>query len=194
MLDTRARKFVQPLIETIADLFIKINITANQTTVMACIIGVIAALNVYFGFYVQGIILLWISGLLDVIDGTIARKTNTSSSIGTLMDILFDRIVEIIMLLALLFSNKNLGFYISIVFSCIIISMTIFLTVGALTEKKGCKTFYYQAGLAERTEGFIMISLITIFNDMREYLLILFAIMILITAIQRFIQAVRVLK
>ncbi|RDY66633.1 CDP-alcohol phosphatidyltransferase family protein, partial [Halobacillus trueperi] len=45
----------------------------------------------------------------------------------------------------------------------IIVSITIFLVVGAVSEKAGIKSFYYQAGVAERTEGFLLFSLMILF-------------------------------
>lgn len=196
MLDTKGRKYIQPLFEKVANFTIKRGITANQVTIVAFLVGIIAAIAVCFGNAVVGVALLWLSGFLDALDGTIARKTNSSSSIGTLMDILFDRIVEIAMLLAIecMTNSVNIGIYISIVLSAIIISMTVFLTVGALVEKSGNKSFYYQAGLAERTEGFIMISLAAILPDFREIILVVFAAMMLFTAGQRFLEAKRILK
>lgn len=194
MLDTKSRKYIQPIVEGLSDCLIKLNVSANQTTVVALFAGISAAVSVYFGYYIIGVILLWISGLLDVLDGTIARKTGSTSSIGTLMDILFDRIIEIGMLLVLTFMDKSLAIPVVFVLSSIIISMTIFLTVGALVEKEGYKSFYYQAGLMERTEGFIMISLAVLVSGFRVSILILFALGILYTALQRFIEAVKILK
>ena len=95
MLDTKARKYVQPVFERLADLLIRMKLTANQLTVVAFIFGLFAAISVFAGLNITGIILLWISGLLDALDGTIARKTASSNPIGTVMDILFDRIVEV---------------------------------------------------------------------------------------------------
>ena len=194
MLDTKARKYVQPVFERMADLLIRMKVTANQLTVVALFFGVFAAISVFWGYNITGIILLWISGLLDALDGTIARKTASSNAIGTVMDILFDRIVEILVLLAVAFTNPSAGIYTAVVFSSIIISMTVFLTVGALAEKKGEKSFYYQPGLVERTEGFIMISLAVLIIEFRVGILLVFAALILFTAFQRVREATRILK
>lgn len=194
MLDTNARKYVQPVFERIAEIFIRLKVTANQLTVVALILGLTASIFVYAGLGVLGVLLLWLSGLLDALDGTIARKTASSNPIGTVMDILFDRIVEIMVLLAVALSNPTLGIYTAIVFSSIIISMTVFLTVGALAEKKGEKSFYYQPGLVERTEGFIMISLTVLVSSYRIEIMLIFAALILFTAFQRVIEAARILK
>ena len=71
--------------------------------------------------------------------------------------------------------------------------MTIFLTVGALSEKKGVKSFYYQAGVAERSEGFIFFSLMILIPSYLGIITNIFSILIIITAIQRFLEAKRLL-
>ena len=76
----------------------------------------------------------------------------------------------------------------------IIISMTIFLTTGPLAENKGEKTFYYQAGLAERTEGFLMLSLMILLKENAGVVINIFTAMVLFTAFQRFIEAKKILK
>ena len=195
MLDTHARKYVQPLLERIANLLIRIEVCANLATVIAFVVGVLSAGMVCLRWYWPAVAVLWLSGLLDAVDGTIARKTNTASPLGTLLDIVFDRIVEILQLMALIYIAPELALYVAVVLSCIIVSMTIFLTVGASAansrEKTVKKSFYYQAGLAERSEGFIMITLTVLLEKYRAIVLLAFAAMILFTAVQRFIEAVR---
>jgi len=194
MLDTKARKYIQPLLEKTADLFIKIGITANAATVTAFVIGVFSAGLVCLRLLWPAVAVLWLSGFFDAVDGTIARKTGTSSPLGTLLDIVFDRIVEILMLMALVYIEPELALYVAVVLSSIIISMTIFLTVGAATKKESEKSFYYQPGLAERSEGFIMISLSVLLANYRSIVLLVFAGIILFTAVQRFIEAIKLLK
>ena len=142
---------------------------------------------------ILAVITLWISGYLDAVDGSIARKTKTTSLFGTLMDITFDRIVEtsIILSLAMRYSNARINFIVLLI--CIIISMTIFLTVGALVEKKGMKSFYYQAGVAERSEGFLMLSLMILVPNYIVIFTNLFSTIIFITIIQRIIEAKKIL-
>ena len=71
--------------------------------------------------------------------------------------------------------------------------MTIFLTVGALVEKKGMKSFYYQAGVAERSEGFLMFSLMILVPSYIVIFTNLFSAIIFITIIQRIIEAKKIL-
>jgi len=194
MLDTNARKYVQPLLERIASLLIRVGVSANLATVMAFAVGVLSAGMVCLRWYWPAVAALWLSGLLDAVDGTIARKTDTSSPLGTFLDIVFDRIVEILQLMALIYIEPELALYVAVVLGTIIISMTIFLTVGAAAKNNTVKTFYYQTGLAERSEGFIMLSLAVLLEKYRIIVLLIFAGIILFTAVQRFIEAVKLLR
>jgi len=191
MLDTYARKFVQPLLEKIARLFVRMGISANAATIMAFITGVLSAEFVCLRLYWPAVAVLWLSGLLDAVDGTIARQTGTSSPLGTFLDIVFDRIVEILMLMALVYVQPELALYVAVVLGSIIVSMTVFLTVGAAAKNNTEKTFYYQTGLAERSEGFIMLSLAVLLEGCRAIVLLVFAGIIMFTAVQRFIEAVK---
>lgn len=193
MLDTHGRKYVDPIINCGANFFIKLNLTANNVTVIALILGILTSVFIYIDMNILAVITLWISGYLDAVDGSIARKTKTTSLFGTLMDITFDRIVEtsIILSLAMRYSNARINFIVLLI--CIIISMTIFLTVGALVEKKGMKSFYYQAGVAERSEGFLMFSLMILVPNYIVIFTNLFSAIIFITIIQRIIEAKKIL-
>lgn len=193
MLDTHFRKYIQRIIEMGADFFIKLGRKANDITILALFLGIFSGVLVYGGYKIIALIFLWISGYLDAVDGTMARKKG-SSPFGTVMDITFDRIVEISIILGLAYRYPQYDKLLLLLASTIIISMTIFLTTGTMANKKSEKSFYYQAGLAERTEGFIMFSLIILFGEQSSIWLIIFIIMILITVGQRFLEAKRILK
>ncbi|MGL5000688.1 MAG: CDP-alcohol phosphatidyltransferase family protein [Cetobacterium sp.] len=194
MLDTNCRKYVQPIIKVGATLAIKIGLTADNVTVIAMLIGVLSGIFTAFNLNILGVTTLWFSGYLDAVDGTIARKTNTSSPLGTVMDITFDRIVEGSVILGVAYKYSQFSFISLLLAISIIISMTVFLTTGSLAENKGEKTFYYQAGLAERTEGFIMLSLMILLQNKANIVINIFTVMVLFTAIQRFLEAKRILK
>lgn len=193
MLDTHGRKYVDPIINSGASFLLKLKLTANNVTIIALLIGILTSVFIYFDMNIIAVFTLWISGYLDAVDGAIARKTNTTSLFGTLMDITFDRIVEtcMILVLALKYVDARMSFIILLI--CIIISMTIFLTVGALVEKKGIKSFYYQAGVAERSEGFIMFSLIILLPKYILFFTNIFSFIIFITIIQRIVEAKKLL-
>lgn|SRR5699024_10755616 len=194
MLDTHARKYVNPIIELGAKFLLKLNLTPNNVTILALLIGVSTSIFLYFDMQISAVILLWVSGYLDAVDGAMARKSNSSSSFGTLLDIVSDRIVEVSIVLVLGFKFIDVRYNLIILTVCILMSMTIFLTVGALSEKKGVKSFYYQAGVAERSEGFIFFSLMILIPSYLGIITNIFSVLIIITAIQRFLEAKRLLQ
>ncbi len=194
MIDSKARKFLDPLIDKTADILMSFGLSANQTTWIAFIIGGFAALLVYFKLPLIAVTFLWISGFLDSVDGSIARKNNNASSWGTVLDITFDRVVEILMIISLALIYPKTHFLMMILLSSIIISMTIFLTVGTVSKNEGIKSFHYQAGFAERTEGFIFLTFMTLFPANIIFFTALFSAAILFTAGQRILEARRILN
>ena len=194
MLDSKARRLVEPLIGWTADKFLSINLSPNQVTWLAFLIGVATGLFIYLDLFIMAIIFLWLSGFLDAVDGSMARQVNNTTSWGTLLDITFDRVVEISFIIGLALRFSEIQFFIIFMTSSIILSMTIFLTVGALSRKEGIKSFYYQAGFAERTEGFILFSVMLIFPEVISIIAIIYTVAVLFTALQRMLEAKRLLS
>lgn len=193
MLDTHARKYVNPTIELGAEFLLKLKLTPNNVTILALLLGISTSIFLYFDMQIIAVTLLWVSGYLDAVDGAMARRSNSSSSFGTLLDIVSDRIVEVSIVLVLGLKFVDVRYNLIVLTVCILMSMTIFLTVGALSEKKGVKSFYYQAGVVERSEGFIFFSLMILIPSYLGIITNIFSILIIITAIQRFLEAKRLL-
>lgn len=194
MLDTYGRKYVNPMINLGAKMFIKLRMKANHVTILALVLGIATSICVVLDKNILGVCLLWLSGYLDAVDGAVARTEGNTTSFGTLMDITFDRMVEVSMILALAIKFSEARLSLLFLTITILISMTIFLTVGALTEKKGMKSFYYQAGIAERTEGFIMFSLMILIPSYISLITNIFSAIIIITIFQRLNEARNILK
>lgn len=193
MLDTHARKYVQPAVEKTANLLLKMGFSADGVTKIAFAIGMSSGIFIYLEQPFWAVFVLWFSGYLDVVDGTMARKTKPSSW-GTLLDISFDRLVEISVILGLAFRFPDSMWALLLLSVSIIVAMTVFLTVGALADKEGMKSFYYQAGLAERTEGFILFTLMIVFSTYLTAITLIFFAVQLITIFQRMAEARRILK
>ncbi|ANU23301.1 CDP-alcohol phosphatidyltransferase family protein [Planococcus donghaensis] len=192
MLDTYGRKHIQPVVDKTADFLLKEGFTANGVTKIAFAIGLSSGVFIYLDQPFWAIVVLWFSGYLDVVDGTMARKTKPSSW-GTLLDISFDRMVEISVILGLAFRFPDAMWALLLLSTSIIIGMTVFLTVGALSDKKGVKSFYYQAGLAERTEGFLLFTLMIVFSTYLTVITLIFIAIQLFTIYQRMAEAKRIL-
>jgi phosphatidylglycerophosphate synthase len=157
MLDTNARKYIQPLLDAVARFCQRIGISANALTIIGMLTGVAAAAFVAGGYFVAGFIVLWLSGLIDAADGTLARLTKPSP-LGAILDITFDRVVEISVIAALAWQFPAARFELVILAGVIAIAMSLFLSIGAAVANRSVKSFHYAPGLGERTEAFICLS------------------------------------
>lgn len=138
----------------------------NFFTSMALILGILSGLVFagvvydYFGVLgsdiyeriIYGLMLLFISGIFDGLDGLVARTTNKTSKIGAYFDSMCDRVVD-----AALFFGLGYGGYISwhLAFLAVIFTQWISYT-RAKGEVLGVKT--QGVGLMERQERVLFIA------------------------------------
>ncbi|MCT4661927.1 MAG: CDP-alcohol phosphatidyltransferase family protein [Tissierellales bacterium] len=189
MLDTYGRKYVNKWIDSGANLFSRMKFTPNAVTKIAFLLGIIVGPLVYLDKPIIATIVLWISGYLDAVDGALARKTKKTSSWGTLMDITFDRLVEISVIMGFAFYDLDRSIYLLAMTSAIIFSMTVFLAVGALVDAESQKSFYYQAGVMERTEGFLFFTAMILIPSQFKVLAVIYAGLVYFTGGQRLLEA-----
>ena len=92
----QAKYYARPASYRIAWLLMRIGFSANQVTLLALATTIIGGvlLSFNFPFSIIGIIFLLFSHLLDYVDGTIAKATNTISKFGWYLDRTCDEIVE----------------------------------------------------------------------------------------------------
>lgn len=189
MLDSHAHKHIQPLLNLIARWCLRVGISANTLTLAGLVTGIAAALLVLAGAPQLGVAVLWLSGLLDAADGTLARLTSPSP-LGAIMDVTFDRVVEVAMILALAWRYPEARFALLLLTAVMVVAMALFLSIGAALSNRSAKSFHYAPGFAERTEGFIFLSLMALHADYLVPWSLLFAAAIVLTMAQRF-RAVR---
>ncbi|MEO0096216.1 MAG: CDP-alcohol phosphatidyltransferase family protein [candidate division WOR-3 bacterium] len=87
----------------VAHLFIKLRIAPNFITICSCIIAIFAFFAYKNGVFWLGGIILFLSSILDTIDGEIARRTNCVTKFGAFLDSTLDRVNEFLVYLGLFF-------------------------------------------------------------------------------------------
>lgn len=150
-------------------------------------------------FFLISTLVMILSFTSDVFDGPLARLKEPTT-FGGILDIFCDRTVELSLIIAIIFSDRQkLGFPGSIAISSIVLCISIFLLIGGavnqLEEKNlnpQSKVVYYSTGIMERTETFIFILLMMIFSIFRQFLFYLFALLVFLTAFQRLYQAYKI--
>lgn len=194
MLDTYGRKYVDKYINSTSDFLLKLKLSPINVTFIALILGLCASIAYYFDYKFLSIVILWISGYLDAVDGSMARKSKAVTKVGTLLDIFFDRVVELAFIVIFASKHEDAVFALLCLTCTIVMSMSVFLTSGMLIENKGKKSFHYQAGLMERTEGFIMFTLMILFNNYMWQMTFLYASLIAFTVFQRIRESIKILE
>lgn len=193
MLDTHARRLVQPLFDSLARELGRRGIAPLRVTVWALGLGVLGAACLALGWTTAFLVLLWLSGLLDAVDGTLARQNGTAGRGGALVDIVCDRVVEAAVILAMGLRFADIRLELLALCAAVILSLTVFLTAAAALPGTRDKSFHYQAGLAERTEGFIFFSLMALWPQHAGAVALVFALTVGFTAAQRLRAALRLL-
>lgn len=80
-------KVLHPVVSTIA----RLPIRATQWTVFGALLGAVGGVALYYGYWWAGLVLLLVRGLIDHVDGYVARNFNQRSTFGAVMDDVVDR-------------------------------------------------------------------------------------------------------
>lgn len=194
MLDTYARNLVQPVFDRLAQAFARRGIAPTQVTLWAAALGSLAACALALGWTGLFLVLLWTSGLLDAVDGTLARRNGQAGRGGAMLDIVCDRVVEVLVILAFGLRFPDVRLELLALSGAVILSLTVFLTAAAALPASADKSFHYQAGLTERTEGFLFFSLMALWPDGTGGVALVFALAVAFTAGQRLRAALRLIR
>lgn len=93
----RAIKMLDPIAHACA----KTGITPNQLTSLAIISGIACAILYANRMFAAGSIMLFISAVLDLIDGGVARINNKTSDFGAVFDWIADKYIDALALLGI---------------------------------------------------------------------------------------------
>lgn len=188
MLDTFGRKRIDRPVQILARLFRRAGLTPNMVTLWAFFVGCGAAVLLATGHPWWGVLMLWLSGLLDVADGELARLTKAQSPSGALLDLILDRMVEALVLLGLVIQRPELAVAAILFLTSVIFNFSTFLAAGALLMNAGKKSMHYDPGLIERTETFIFFTAAVLLQAFSLWILTVLTGLIFLTGIRRFYQ------
>jgi len=93
-------RFVRYL-EPVAEVFVRLRITPNQISLFALIAGGICAFLFFKREFLLGSMALLVSAIFDLIDGSVARKTNAHTNFGAVFDWIVDKYVDAVALLGI---------------------------------------------------------------------------------------------
>lgn len=172
--------------DPIARLLNNLSIKPNHITLLSIVLGLLSPIAFILHHNFFGIILLLVSGLCDVLDGSLARVSSQSSNLGATLDIVGDRIVEFAIMASFYFyspTRNALG--VIAMLGASYLCVTTFLIVGMFTQNDSQKSFHYSAGLIERPEAFGFFIIMMLFPASFAWLSWGYFVLVLYTASTR---------
>ena len=94
MLEQYVRQYYQHYFVDHLAVMVGKKMTPLQITMLGGLVGCMVPVAIYYRQPLFAVFLLLMSGLLDTLDGTVARIKNQVSDMGSLLDIFIDRLVE----------------------------------------------------------------------------------------------------
>ncbi len=186
MIETHMRHKAQPIFNFLGKFFIKNKVTPNHITCAAFFFGALAGICIAYNCLTAAFLFLMLSGLCDIMDGTVARLSNCSAQFGAYMDLVADRMVEVFIIVGFTISYPQHYLAYIIFLGAVMLHFSTFVVAGSLFPNMGKKSMHYDASIVERAEAFIIFFAMLIFPDYIFYLLMLLNITIIAAGITRF--------
>ena len=92
------RYFEEPLARSL----MAIGLTPNRVTILGLLVSAGCAYLLSQGMFLAGGAVLILAGMMDMVDGALARRSGTASPRGALLDSVVDRVAEAVVFLGLL--------------------------------------------------------------------------------------------
>lgn len=187
MIDSFFRSSYQKwVISPLLKLKVLLTCSPHLLTFLAAVFGVWIPVLLYLNHSYWAFTCLVLSGFLDTLDGSLARKRGVDSTKGAVLDIVSDRFVEFCILLGLFLVDPiGRGLPTILMLGSVLLCITSFLVVGVFQKNESEKSFHYSAGLMERAEAFIFFGLMILFPSLFTPLAYLFAGLVFLTALAR---------
>lgn len=192
---SRSRVIFRPIVNSVAALLARLRLTPNMVTVLGALLATITPFLIGNRAYIPFGLSVFFVGLLDGVDGAIARITGKTTKWGGFLDSSLDRYGDCIILIAYLFSPMTapLG-QIEVLFVqfrmwvCMAIVGSLMVSyTRAKSEAIGVKKC--DIGIAARSGRLLILSITGVLGAVSEciavYGLIVTAILANITALQR---------
>jgi phosphatidylglycerophosphate synthase len=197
MLDTwlgRRGSASSAVLDALARRLAAAGLSPDALTWAALATGVGAGALFWYGAALSGLFALAVSGLLDAIDGRVARLGRGATPWGGVLDLTFDRVVEGAVLLGLAVPRPGLHVPALVLAVTWYVNLCVFLAVGAASRRASAKVIDYPPGILERTEGLVFALVVVLVPRIAGGALYVYAALGIVTAVQRFLHGRRVLR
>jgi len=186
MFDGKFRAPVDKAVKPLGNLLRKTGLTPDHLTVLGLLVGIGAAVAIGSGRLLLGALLVVLAALPDLLDGALAKASNTSSQRGAFFDSTIDRITDALLLggIAWYFASTESPHMALLPYAVAAVSSLISYQ-RAKAESLGIDA---KGGLMERAERIIALLIGLVFPVLLIPILWIMLALTSITAIQRFVK------
>jgi phosphatidylglycerophosphate synthase len=186
MLTDELRKLTSGTTTSVGKSLGSMGVSANLITFLVLVTGFLAAYYIYLGLFNLAFVFVLISGILDGLDGAVAKANKKETKFGALFDSVTDKITEISWYLALGLFNPEFWLPASTAIAFFMLASYISKHSKAVGGKSG-------GGIMERKERLVLIVLGLIYPSWMLAILWIIAILSIITCWQRFYKNYKIL-
>ncbi len=198
MLDTRVRRRLAPTLDHAGERIAAAGIPALGVTGAGWVAGVAACFAVANQQWWLGLVLWLTNRLLDGLDGPVARVRG-ATDLGGFLDVVADFSIYAGFVVAVAIAVPDARLACAVLLTAYYVSGTAFLALSSLVERRGAaagdeRSLRFVGGLAEGTETVIVYVLFCLLPLYAAPIAWVFAAAVGITAVQRVVLGVRVLR
>jgi phosphatidylglycerophosphate synthase len=199
MFDEPFRVRFQPVAQPLVRALAKAGATANQITIAAFVLALVAAVLVAAGHPWVGVGVWLLGRVLDGLDGQLARTTGEATAFGGFLDITLDMSAYSAMVIGFAALHPQYGLAWALVLAGYVVAITTTLALsdaaGTLGRQVGGsdRTFQFTPAVAEAGETSVMYVVWAMWPQHLRWWLGAWIVALLVTGVQRIVLARRTL-
>lgn len=177
---------IEKAVKPIGDRLRRTRLTPDHLTVAGLVVAALAAVVIGLGWFALGLLLVVLAALPDLLDGALAKASNSSSQRGAFFDSVIDRVTD-----ALLFGGVAWYFASEESPHLTILPMAVALMSGVISYQRAKAEslgLSAKGGLMERAERIILLCLGLLFPVVLIPVMWIMLVLVTLTAVQRFVK------
>jgi CDP-diacylglycerol--glycerol-3-phosphate 3-phosphatidyltransferase len=189
MFDGRFRAPIERAVRPVGSAIKRTGLTADHLTVLGIVFAVAAAVAIARGALQVGLVLVILAAVPDLLDGAVAKASDSASQRGAYFDSVVDRLTD-----SLLFGGVAWHFastesaHVALLPMAVMGASSLISYQRAKAESLG---LYAKGGLMERAERIIVLCVGLLFDVLLLPIMWLMLALTVMTAVQRFVQVWR---
>jgi CDP-diacylglycerol--glycerol-3-phosphate 3-phosphatidyltransferase len=186
MFDGRLKSEIERYVRPVGESLRRTGLSPDHFTVLGLCVAGAAAVAIGTGKMQLGLLLVICSALPDLLDGALAKASNSASQRGAFFDSVVDRVSDSLLFggVAWFYASSNSPQF-SIVPFAILGASLIISYERAKAESLG---LYAKGGLMERAERIILLCFGLLFDSLLKWVMVVMLVLVVMTAVQRFVK------